>query len=479
MEDIFVGREAEQQLLEDLYAKRSSELVSITGRRRVGKTHLVNTVFKGRQDFYLTGIQNYSTAEQLKSFAYRLAELKGRREDINVPESWQDAFMQLTWFLDDLKKEEKLVVFLDELPWLATARSGFLSAFSHFWNAWAEQKNILVIICGSAASWMINKVVRNQGGLHNRITKRIQLEPFTLHETSVYLQAKGFALNHYSFLEQYMIFGGIPHYLKELDPAESGIQNIDRVCFAPDGLLHDEFSRLYPSLFDHAERHMAVVRVLGAHTYGLNRTRILKETKMKDGGGMTRILEELEFSGFIKSFYPFKGKRNGRIYRLIDEYSFFYLRFIEPNRKQGAGTWLTHSQTASYRAWSGYAFENVGLRHLPQIKKALGVGSVATVASTFYHKGKGEIPGLQIDLVLSRADRSINLCEFKFHSKSLSLSSAEAARYLERLQTFRELTGTTHVLFNSMVSTFGFSQAKSTGGAIAQSVTMEALFEAL
>lgn len=276
-----------------------------------------------------------------------------------------------------------------------------------------------------------------------------------------------------------MICGGIPHYLKELNPAESGIQNIDRICFDQSGLLHDEFSRLYPSLFDSAERHMTVVRALGKHTYGLNRTQILKETKMKDGGGMTRILDELEFSGFIKSFYPFKGKKNGKIYRLIDEYSFFYLRFIEPNREQGAGTWLTHSQTPSYRAWSGYAFENVGLRHLPQIKKALGIGSVATVSSTFYHKGKDGIPGLQIDLVLSRADRAINLCEFKFHNRSLALSSSEAAKYLERLQVFRELTGTNHVLFNSLISTFGLSKAENAGGAIAQSITMEALFEAV
>lgn len=194
---------------------------------------------------------------------------------------------------------------------------------------------------------------------------------------------------------------------------------------------------------------------------------------------MTRLLEELEFSGFIKGFYPFGGKRKGRTYRLIDEYSFFYLRFIEPNREQGAGTWLTHSQKPSYRTWSGYAFENVGLRHLPQIKKALGIGSVATVASTFYHKGKDDIPGLQIDLVLSRADRAINLCEFKFYNKSLSLSPAEAAKYLERLQTFRELTGTNYVLFNSMVSTFGFSKAENAGGAISQSITMETLFEAV
>ena len=476
MDNLFIGRKRECALLKELYHKKSAELVSVTGRRRVGKTHLVNTVFEDRIDFSLTGVQNYNTREQLKSFAYRLAELKGQRGLPATPDSWQDAFQELIWFLEDLNKQDKLIVFFDELPWLATRRSKFLAAFSHFWNTWAERRNILVIICGSAASWMINKVVRNKGGLHNRITKRIQLEPFTLHETSQYLEAKGFAPNQYAFLEVYLAMGGIPHYLKELKPSESIVQNIDRICFDPSGLLHDEFDRLYPSLFEHADKHIEIVRLLSSRTYGLERNEIVKLTGKTDGGSMTRILEELEFSGFLQSFHPFGKKKKGIRYRLIDEYSFFYLRFIAPNRQQGTGTWIAQSSSPAYRAWSGYAFENIGLRHLPEIKKALGIAGVATSTSTFYHHTKNDKKGLQIDLVISRADRAINLCEFKFSNKKVAISPAEAARYQERLQLFRELTGSPFTLFNSLITTFGLSGSASGGGAIAQVLTLDDLF---
>lgn len=406
-----------------------------------------------------------------------MAELKGTREALNIPGNWQDAFQQLIWYLDDTKSDKKRVVFLDELPWLATPRSKFLAAFSHFWNSWAEKQNIIVVICGSAASWMINKVVRNKGGLHNRITKRIQLEPFTLYETGLYLEAKGFARNRYAFLEAYLAMGGIPHYLKELDPAQSIVQNIDRVCFAPSGLLHDEFSRLYPSLFDKADRHTKIVRLLSRHTYGLTRQEIIKKTNAKDGGGITRLLEELEFSGFTKSLFPF-AKKSGKIHRLIDEYSLFYLRFVEPNRRQGAGAWLNHSALPGYRTWSGYAFENVGLRHLAQIKKALGISGVATTASAFYQRAEQGERGLQIDLVISRADRAINLCEFKFYGGEIRLTPAEAARYQERLRQFQHLTGSKHTLFNTLVTTYGIAGPYGGRGAIAQTVVLDDLFAA-
>ncbi|MEM6769601.1 MAG: ATP-binding protein, partial [Bacteroidota bacterium] len=388
------------------------------------------------------------------------------------------AFQQLSWFLEDFDKQEKLVVFFDELPWLATRRSKFLAAFSHFWNTWAEQRNILVIICGSAASWMINKVVRNKGGLHNRITKRIELEPFTLRETGLYLEAIGFAPNHYAFLEIYLVMGGIPHYLKELSPAESVVQNIDRICFDRQGLLHDEFNRLYPSLFEHADHHIDIVRLLASRTYGLERSEIVKLTGKPDGGRITRILEELEFSGFLQSFGPFGKKKKGKRYRLIDEYSCFYLRFIEPNHQQGTGNWMVQSTSPAYRAWSGYAFENVGIRHFQEIKQALGITSVATNISSFYHQPRTGNPGLQIDLVISRADRSINLCEFKFSNKKVAIAPSEAARYLERLQRFRELTDTPYVLFNTLITTFGVSGSAAGGGAIAQVITLEHLFAA-
>ena len=473
----FIGRVEEQALLRDLYKKSSAELVSITGRRRVGKTRLVKSVFKGEIDFYLTGTQSKSSSHQLGNFAFELGRRNGKRLEQITPKNWQRAFHELIYYLESIGQDKKLVVFLDELPWLATHRSGFLDAFSFFWNSWAEDRNILVIICGSAASWMINKVVRNKGGLHNRITQRIQLQPFTLAETSDYLQAKGFNYDAYTFTELYMVMGGIPHYLKELQFGQSNAQNIDRICFNPAGLLHDEFDRLYASLFNNADQHIAIVTTLAGHHNGLTRTQIVKKAKVPDGGKTKRLLEELEFSGFIKSFYAFGKRQKGKIYRLIDGYSLFYLRFIERSRQQGTGSWFAINSSSAYETWRGYAFENVGLQHIPQIKKGIGIAAVSTNVSSFYQKGSGDIPGIQIDLVIDRADRAINLVEFKFYNNTIKLSPAQLQRLQQRARDFQRVTGTKSQVFNTIISPFGISEASNRGGVVAVSLTVDVLFE--
>ena len=464
--NFFIGRQSERALLEDLYQMQSAELISITGRRRVGKTQLVNEVLGNRIDFHLTGTQNKTATHQLRNFAFKLGEKTGKKADQPVPRDWQEAFFTLIYYLQEIEGDKKLVVFLDELPWLATPRSGFLDAFSFFWNSWAEQRNILVIICGSAASWMINKVVRNKGGLHNRITKRIQLEPFTLAETAEYLRAIGYRDNAYAFAELYMVMGGIPHYLKELNPTESNTQNIDRICFASSGLLHDEFNRLYPALFDNAKRHIDVVRTLAAHVNGLTRKQILTQTGLSDGGSLKRLLEELEFSGFVQSFYTHGKRKKGKIYRLIDAYSLFYLRFVEHRKIDGVGAWQSASTSQAYKSWRGYAFENLGLQHIQQIKAALGIAGVATVTSTFYAAPTDTQRGLQIDLVLDRADRTINLCEFKFYDQILSLSSADLDRLEDRRRRFIELTGTRKTVLVCLVCPFGISEGSNRGGVV-------------
>lgn len=471
----FVGRHQEVALLEKLYTTRAADLVSITGRRRVGKTHLVNEVLGERIDFHLTGTQNKTTAHQLRNFAFKLGEYTGKKAQQPVPKDWQEAFFSLIYYLQEQPKDKKLVVFLDELPWLATKRSGFLDAFSFFWNSWAEQQNILVVICGSAASWMINKVVRNKGGLHNRITKRIQLEPFTLAETRAYLRAIGYRYNAYAFAELYMIMGGIPHYLKELDPSESNAQNIDRICFAQSGLLFDEFDRLYPALFDHAERHIDMVRALAGHINGLSRKQLIEQTGLSDGGGIKRLLEELEFSGFIQSFYTYGKRKKGKKYRLIDAYSLFYLRFVEHRKIDGAGAWQSVSGSQTYKSWRGYAFENLGLQHVPEIKAALGVAGVATVTSTYYSAKTASEPGLQIDLVLDRGDRTITLCEFKFYDRVITLSATDLDRLEKRRERFIHLTGTTKTVQMSLVSPFGIQPGSNKGAIVAHSIILEDL----
>lgn len=475
---LFVGRQRERAILEGLWAQNSSELVSITGRRRVGKTFLIKEVFrKIGIDFKVSGLQNGSKQEQMLAFELGLAEAKGTDPTGQPFANWQMAFVKLIGHLKSLEKEEKIVVFLDELPWLATPRSGFLRAFSFFWNNWAVDQNIMVIICGSAASWMIQKVVRDKGGLHNRITQRIQLEPFTLRETREYLHSKNFSYSDQAITELYMALGGIPFYLRELSPDLSVAQNIDQQCFARAGSLYDEFSRLYPALFERAERHMEVVRVLAAHHYGMDRQQIITSTTLSDGGGLSKTLEELEFSGFIVGYYSFHKKKRNRIFRLVDEYSLFYLRFVEKNKLEGSGTWEKLSQLPNYKTWSGYAFENVGLRHLKHIKKALGISGVYTTTSTFYHSGSDQQGRLQIDLIIDRADKAINLCEFKFYSQPIAFTPSQLQELEARKEAFRSLTRTDKTLFTSLISTKGLAPKTPVGGVINQSVTLEAFFE--
>jgi len=247
----------------------------------------------------------------LRNFRDVLAEYTAADLPLEIPPDWLAAFQQLKTYLKPLLGKEKKVIFFDELPWLDTHRSGFLQAFGYFWNSWASRQNLVVVICGSAASWMIRKVVRDKGGLHNRITKRIHLKPFTLAETETYLASRHIRFNRYQLLQLYMAMGGIPHYLKEIKKGKSAAQNIDQICFAETGLLKEEFINLYPALFHNADKHLELVRALATKHQGMTRADIIRQTKWPSGAGLTKILEELVQSGFINAYYPFGKKKIG------------------------------------------------------------------------------------------------------------------------------------------------------------------------
>lgn len=474
---IFIGREKEKEILQEALVSYEAEMVAVIGRRRVGKTFLIKEFYKKQLVFDVTGLQNAPLEEQLDNFVYRISKLSNARFPIAVPKNWLRAFMLLIDFLEGFDFEEKKVVFLDELSWLSTHKSGFLRALGFFWNSWAVNQNIVVVICGSAASWMIQKVVNHRGGLHNRITRRIFLKPFTLAETKQYLTARHIYFNHFQVVQLYMALGGVPHYLKEIKGNKSATQNIDAICFADAGLLKNEFERLYPSLFENADNHITAIRALATSQQGLTRKQIIQIGKLPEGGSTTRLLEELVQSGFISTYYAFGKKKKDMLYRLTDEYSLFYLHFIEPNQQESSGTWQHLSQTQGYKIWRGYAYENVCFKHLPQIKKALGIAGVYAVTASFYKKGTNRQNGTQIDLLIDRNDQVINIIEIKFYTDQFTVSKEYAGKLRNKLTVFEEVTQSRKQLFLTLVTTFGLKHNTHSLGLIHQVLTLDDLFE--
>ncbi len=472
-----IGRIQEQNILGKALQSPKAEMISVIGRRRVGKTFLIKTIYQNHIDFEITGIQHATRKEQLRNFMIQLSNFSKGSFPNTEPKDWLEAFHFLTKFLEMKKKKEKMVVFLDELPWLSTHRSGFLKGLSFFWNSWAVNQSIIVVICGSAASWMIKKVVHHKGGLHNRITRRIALKPFNLSETEAFLKAKKFNFDRYQILHIYMAMGGVPHYLDEIEAGKSAAQNINQICFSENGLLQDEFTKLFSSLFENSDVHIKVVRALAKKRKGLTRSELIEMSRIPEGGGSSKIIEELLQSGFISKYHPFGKKIKNSLFRLTDEYSLFYIQFIENNQDHENGIWQQLSQTPTYKSWAGYAFESICLKHIPQIKKALGISGVYTTASAFIKKGNEEEIGLQIDLLIDRKDHVINICEMKFYGAELTINKSMALDFRNKIANFKESTKTKKQVFLTLLTTFGLKENKHSLGLVDVALTMDHLFE--
>ena len=472
-----VGRSAEQKILAGRLASSESELIAIYGRRRVGKTYLVRTFCKEEMVFEFTGIHGATMKTQLENFSRALQLAAKSGVALAIPANWLQAFMMLDTYIDTLPSGKPAVIFFDEFPWTDTRKSGFLQAFDHWWNASASKKpHLKVVICGSAASWMIDRIINNRGGLHNRVTQTIRLLPFTLGETQAYLKSKAVILDQYNQLQLYMAMGGIPHYLRNINPGESAAQAIDRLCFTKDGPLKIEFSNLYKSLFAHSENHERVIRALAAKGKGLTRNEIISECGFTSGGTTSRILQELEESGFITPYIPFQKNTNEGIYKLSDEYSLFYLKFIERAKDTAGGAWLRQYGTPAYISWSGFAFESVCQKHVLQIRRRLGIEGVLMNAATWrYAPGKGA-QGAQIELLLDRQDRCISICEMKFSGNEFVIDKKYAAELDTKVNVFRAETGTRKTLFPTMITTYGTRKNEYYLGRIQAEVLMGDLF---
>ncbi|WP_343743550.1 ATP-binding protein [Chitinophaga sp.] len=469
-----VGRQKELSILKGLKDSTSSVFMAVYGRRRVGKTFLIRQAFGNNFDFYLTGMSNVNLPQQLANFHASFVKYSSATKENQPADDWFTAFQQLSALLESSKSKKK-IVFLDELPWLDTAQSNFIPALEHFWNSWASARNdVILIVCGSAASWMINKLINNRGGLHNRVTHRMRLEPFTLKECEAFFKSKKAAYDQYQIIQLYMVLGGIPFYLEQVDVQQSAAQNINRLCFEKDGMLRTEFDNLYRSLFDNADKHIAVIEVLSKKAKGLTRAEIMKGAKLPSGGSVTRILRELEESNFIRRYVSYGKKERNSLFQLIDLYSLFYLKFLKRTSVLDINNWINGLDSPEQRSWSGYAFEQVCLLHTNEIKEALGITGVTTITSSW--KSSETDRGAQIDLLIDRRDQVINICEVKFSINKFTIDKKYAEELRNKKNAFRQETKTRKAIFLTMITTFGLKRNNYTDELVQNDLSMDVLF---
>lgn len=445
---MIIGRNEELKELHNLLTSDESQFVAVYGRRRVGKTFLIREAFNYAFTFQHTGIYNAKMREQLSAFRDSLYAVGMKKT--SMPKTWTEAFRMLGNFIEENPTDEKKIIFIDEMPWMDTPKSNFVSALDHFWNGWATtRKDIVLIICGSATSWIIENVVMNYGGLHNRLTSQIPVSPFSLRECREYCEAKGLGFTERQVLEAYMAIGGIPYYWSFMEKGKSVAQNFDKLFFSPQGKLAHEFDALYASLFKKPQMHIATITALAKKKIGLQREEILKYGKMSDNKDFSKALRELEQCGFIRKYTEIGKKTKGATYQLMDNYTLFYFDFISENVNGDEHFWTSHLESSLHYGWAGRAFERVCLQHLPQIKQGLGIASVITNA----HAWRSD--DAQVDLLIDRNDETINLCEMKYSKAQYYLSEDEMIKLQNRKASLIKETGTAKSVLLTMITTYG------------------------
>lgn len=484
-DETILGREKEKEILDAVWNSKEAEFVAIYGRRRVGKTYLIRHYFS-QKGFYLeaSGAKDKPLRNQLENFTKALSKTFFRGAPLAIPTTWDAAFDLLTQELEKIPKPEKAIIFLDELPWMATKRSGLLQSLDYHWNLhWSKLTNVVFIVCGSAASWMLEKLIYAKGGLHKRITRKILLEPYKLKETLLFLQSRGINYNQKQVLDLYMAIGGIPFYLKGVEKGLSAAQNIDSLCFAKNGLLYDEFNNLFHALFEQGDINLAIVRQIAKHGNRMSREQLIEEVGFPSGGTLNKRLHELEAAGFIQSFLPYGRLKRDHFYRVIDEFTLFHLRWIEPYlaskmMHDELGYWQNMIKTPAVSSWAGYAFETICLKHVGQIRQALKLGQVACRIGNWQYipkKGSSE-EGVQIDLLFDREDGVITLCEIKYSEHPFVIDKAYAKKLMQKSETFEKKMNTSKQIFIAFITTNGVKHSLWSDELVTQQVTLKDLY---
>jgi AAA+ ATPase superfamily predicted ATPase len=479
------GRIREQKILENLFESKKSEFIAIYGRRRIGKTYLIKNFIDSLPCtfFHVTGIQKGSMKEQLKEFAKQIGSTFYQGPSLIPRTRWIDAFEDLTQAMNKIPKGKKIVLFFDEFPWMATPRSNLLTALELYWNRyWVFEDRVKLIICGSATSWIIENIINNKGGLHNRVTRTIHLNPFSLHETESYLKEHQIRLTHRQILDLYIVLGGVPLYWSFIRKGQSSHQSIDELCFQSDGPLVKEFTRLFESLFEDAKPYVELIRLIAAHRYGIGQAELIAKSKLPDGGTTIRRLHQLEEAGFVTSLIPYGRKDKGIYYVIDDEYSLFYLYWIEPNLKmiskkaRNQGFWLSQSTRPAWKGWSGLAFESICYKHIDQIRQALHIDPGSIGATWRFSSPSQDDEGAQIDLLFDRPDGAITICEIKYSDDLFAIDKTYAYKLLKKMEVFQKQVKTVKQLFLSMITPFGLKPTMYSEEIVTNEITLEALF---
>ncbi|OGT68709.1 MAG: hypothetical protein A3J38_07885 [Gammaproteobacteria bacterium RIFCSPHIGHO2_12_FULL_45_9] len=466
MANHLIGRDSEISTLRQILTSDKPEFLALYGRRRIGKTFLIRSFFETQAVFFfnVTGTKNGALREQIKHFTKQLSVVFYHQAPLENKKTWDDTLEMLTHAIQRAPQDKKIVLFLDELPWLATKNARFLQTLEYYWNQhWSRDARIKLIVCGSSASWIIKKIINNKGGLHNRVTHTMRLQPFNLHYTKQYLFAQGVTLNDRQILQLYMVTGGIPYYLSRIEKGLSASQIIEKLAFTNDSFLLKEFDNLFSSLFDEPTTYVTILRLIAKHPYGINQEHLLGQldSALQGQGGIDK-LTALEDAGFIMGLKTHLHKRRGKYYRLTDEYTLFYLDWIEPIRQTlqahalTSGNWQEMQNTPAWNTWLGYAFESVCYKHIAQIRKKLAISPTAIANSWRYVPQKQHSEcGAQIDLLFDRKDDSITLCEIKYSTEPFVIDKAYAKNLINKKETFVKNTRTKKQIFMAMITTEG------------------------
>lgn len=485
MVKVIIGREREKDQLKQTLKSNKAEFLAVYGRRRVGKTFLIKNFFESQKGafFYCSGLKDGALEEQIQTFNQQIGNVFHAGLQLSNKNNWMETFETLNKSIES-SKAKKIFLFLDELPWLVTKRSKLLQTIDYFWNRyWVHDDRIKLIVCGSSASWIIKKIINDRGGLHNRVTQTMRLEPFTLAETKSYLKSEGHKFNNQTIKNIYMVLGGIPYYLSMIKRNHSTGQVVDDLCFHKNGMLVNEFERLFSSLFENSSDYIKLIREIAKYPTGLELSKLSKMESASDGGRLNERLNALEQAGFIIKFLPYGHKRKGIYFKVIDEYSLFYLRWIEPNmssilrQDDSNGFWATKMASPAYQAWSGLAFEAICQKHIKQIRYALKIQPGANIGSWQYYPKNRSESGAQIDLLLDRDDGVISIFEIKDSDKPFYIDKAYAKRLENKMTVFKKQTKTDKQLFLVMILASGLKASMYSEELLDQVVHLDSLFK--